>query len=780
MLENVFEVEQVRTLARAKARTYVLKSVHPKLVEEQQSQGWEVAKKNKTSVRLRREKHHGARLEDRVWMLLYRMQFAFLSGQGGGKLRLDPRKSEGPKSQIDVVGIEEELALAIECKSQERFGRRSQFQEELAKLAQIRERFVRAVNEQFEGIHRKQAALILFVANVDLSKNDKERALEANVHLFDEADLDYYEKLTAHLGPAAKYQFFADMLPGKTVSGLTIRVPSVRTRMAGFNCYTFPISPEYLLKISYVSHRSKGKASDVHTYQRMLSKARLTKIKQYISEAGVFPTNIVVNIDKKRLTFERIKQETKKEEQEDSGVLGWLDIRPAYKSAWIIDGQHRLFAYSGHPRAHSSHLSVLAFEGLPPSKQAQLFIDINAKQKSVKQSLLQELFAELHWDSEHDHIRVQAIVSKAIQILDADKDSPLYGRIQTADAAKDSTRCISLTSVFSAIEKGAFHIVKMRKEAVLEYGPLWAGETEKTLSRTAFVLKGWLNDLKSPCRDWWDLGAGEGGGLAMNDGVTACIAVLRSVMNHLEQKGAKLIHMETDDLVAALKPYASAVGKYLGGMNLEQRKGFRDLRGSQGQTARKYRCQLAIRDRIPAFTPPGLDEFMAREKEQTNLRGKEVVDRIERTLQKVVLEELKREHGEEENEWWLLGVPKKVRIEVGQRFENDDGRRSVKEAYFELMDYRRIALDRWDIFGPLFSFGTSGNKEKKTKWMVDVNDMRNLVSHPSSGATLSLEQVAELEQYNTWLQGKVGGIPAEDIAEAKEAEVEDEVQDATP
>jgi len=89
-------------------------------------------------------------------------------------------------------------------------------------------------------------------------------------------DLEYYEKLTAHIGPAAKYQFFADMLPGKSVPGLAIRVPCVRTRIGAFNCYTFPISPEYLLKIfRNVSHRSKGKASDVHTYQRMLAKARV-------------------------------------------------------------------------------------------------------------------------------------------------------------------------------------------------------------------------------------------------------------------------------------------------------------------------------------------------------------------------------------------------------------------------------------------------------------------------------------------------------------------------
>lgn len=758
MLENIKPTEELRTLARSNARTYWTKSVHHKLLSEALENGWEILKKRKTSVSLKKPKSHNALLEDRVWMLLYRMQFSFMSAAGGAKIRLDSKNEDSPTTQLDVVGIEDELGLVIECKSQEKYSKRPQFADDLAKLVQIRERFGRGVNGvQFPSRHKRQVALVFFFSNVELTKNDKERAAQSNVHVFDERDLDYYEKLVSHLGPAAKYQFFADMLPGRSVPGLEIRVPCVRTRMGKFNSYCFPISPEYLLKISYVSHRSKGKASDVHTYQRMLSKSRLGKIRQYITDAGIFPTNIVVNLEKKRLHFERIQQDNTKEEQDESGVLGWLDIRPAYKSAWIIDGQHRLFAYSGHPRARTSHLSVLAFEGLPPSKQAQLFIDINAKQKSVKQSLLQELFAELHWDAEKDGIRVQAIISKAVQILDSEKDSALYGRIQTADANKDAKRCISLTSIFNAVEKSNFFIVKEKKDVVVEYGPLWGPDTEATLARTVYVLKSWLNEIRVHCDSWWALGSAEGGGLAMNDGVTSCINVLKSVFAHLESKGVKLLHLDNEDLAEVAKRFATALGQYFGSLSPEERKGFRDLRGVQGQTARTKRCQQAIRDRIPEFNPPGLDEFMRLEKEKTNLKAKEIIDRIERTLQSVVLEELKREYGSNESEWWVLGVPKKVRLEVGARFEGDDGKRGSKEAYFELMDYRRIAVEKWELFGPMLGYGKNGNKEKRTKWMVTINEKRNIVSHPSSGIALSLEELAELEEYDRWLVGSIEG-----------------------
>jgi hypothetical protein len=205
-----------------------------------------------------------------------------------------------------------------------KYARRPQFQEELAKLAGFRDRFIRAVNanDAWKDGGKRTAVMVFFLENINLSENDRERAKEANVLLFDEKDLDYYEKLVVHLGPAARFQFYADAVPGKVISGLAIRVPAVKTKMGGHNCYTFPISPEYLLKIAYVSHRARGKASDIHAYQRMIAKTRLNKIRDYISEEGIFPTNIVLNIEKKFMNFEKVKQENSAEEQSASGTLG--------------------------------------------------------------------------------------------------------------------------------------------------------------------------------------------------------------------------------------------------------------------------------------------------------------------------------------------------------------------------------------------------------------------------------------------------------------------------
>ena len=54
-----------------------------------------------------------------------------------------------------------------------------------------------------------------------------------------------------------------------------------------------------------------------------------------------------------------------------------------YKSAWVIDGQHRLLAYEESKLKSIQNLCVIAFFDLEPSLQANMFVDINNKQKPI-------------------------------------------------------------------------------------------------------------------------------------------------------------------------------------------------------------------------------------------------------------------------------------------------------------------------------------------------------------------------------------------------------------
>jgi DGQHR domain-containing protein len=624
MIENVFNTEELRSLSRRKRRDREFRTVRTPEVSAHLADGWQVQRENKTSTRLFRPKRLQILLEDRVWSLLYAMGFTHLSGEGGASVRLDPKRDESLR-KIYVVGFDPEIAIAVTCRSSAAPTRDPTFQELLAEHSLIRERFANAANKQFPLGHKRVPVLAIFTWNVLLSANDVSRAQEQKVALLNENDLLYYEQLVSHLGPAARYQFFSDILPGKQIHGLRLAVPAIETKMGRHTCYSFSITPEYLLKIAYVSHRAKGQASDVDKYQRMIKKSRLKRIREYISESGVFPTNIVVSLGGQRSArFERREQQG----GVDVARYGTLHLTPSYGSAWIIDGQHRLFAYSGHERARTSHLSVLAFQDLPASQQAQLFIDINHEQRSVKRSLLQELYAELNWDAADEDRRLGAVVSKAVQALDRLKDSPLCGRIQLTDDSPTDQRCISLTSIFSALNQPDMFIVKKG----VQYGPLWAGDNDRTLKRTVRIVKAWFEWIRDGSLGWWDLGKAESGGLAMNDGVAVCLGTLRVVFQHLQSKNLNLIALVDGELVHVLSPYGEALGKYLGSLSPDKRQAFRSLRGNQGKATARRRCEQALHEKFPDFSPPGLQEFLKLEAAQTNEKGYAIIQRIETIL----------------------------------------------------------------------------------------------------------------------------------------------------
>lgn len=755
MLSNIEPIGNLGSLFRLRGRSYVTKTVGMSSLDKMLSQGWSIAQENEKSYRLKKEKEGNIALTDRVWSLLYRMGFLYLSGERKAVLPADVRDPKSQTIDIDVVGIDNEVGLAIWCRSSEQKCIEETFRQELDEFILSRQRFARSINQEFplpfDRQNKRVSALAVFTSGIFISEEDKERAKQGNIILFGENELTYYETLVAHLGPAAKYQFLADMLPGKNIPGLSMTVPAIKTRMGRFTCYTFSIAPEYLLKISYVSHRSKGRGSDIDTYQRMIQKSRLQKIRRYIDERNIFPTNIVINLDFEP-KFHQIQQETAHE----SGVMGWLDIRSAYKSAWIIDGQHRLFAYSGSPQATKARLLVLAFEMLPPNDQSQLFIDINHKQKSVKQSLLRELFGNLHEDAKEPELRIQAIITQAILSLDSDPDSPFYMRIQGSDDKKNDTRCITLTSLSRALDTG-FYFVGSRRGEVVEYGPLWSnGGNGATKIRTLYILNNWFHAIREAVPDWWDAGSSDGGGLSMNDSITACLMVLRSVFHHLASQGVNLLDLSKEELFERITPFASVLGNYLASLSEEERKQYRGLRGIQGQTTRTKRIEQAIHQRIPDFFPPGLKEFIEKEKARTNDRTKVIVDKIERILQKTIIEVLKSEYGPEETEWWMQGIPGKIRIKTNNKYEEDLGKRGSKESYFDLIDYREIISSKWTLFQKLFGYGKGNDsKEKRTAWINFVNEMRKIVAHSSSGRFVTLEQLAELETYEQWLDNQI-------------------------
>jgi DNA sulfur modification protein DndB len=747
MLENVSLVDSLQAqLARA-CQADFFENVKPQLVAEYIANGWTIYKKNKGSIRVRRPKPLHLLVEDRVWALLYRMGFEIMSGRGGAKLTKTTLKKQSVREQIDVLAADDDVAIFAECKSAQSPRRATNVAEQSGQLASYRGDIVTNLNSMFVSETKRKGVPILWFWNIQPSANDQARATADGVRILERSDLEYYEQLVRQIGPASKFQFLADLLPGVDISGLRLVVPAIKTRMGGSRCYAFAIKPSNLLRIAYVSHRSKGKATDIDTYQRLIKKSRLKDIRRFISSGGVFPTNIVLSLDhKRRIRFDKAETPRGHEHVVD-GEFGWLYLPCQYKSAWVIDGQHRLFAYAGHNLADKAEVTVLAFDDLSPSQQASMFVSINAEQKSVKRNLLVELWAELHWDSTDPMEQAKAVRSKTALALDEDVDSPLFRRILRSDDVPSDVRCITLQTVTSALKYPEFFLSVAKN--VQSPGAFWTASMDKTLMRARVILNAWFSKVRMGNENIWDVGKGDGGAIAMNNGITIQLNVLRSVLRFYFDQGAPLHALTEQQLMDKLGPFAHVLGRHFSTMSSAQILQFRRLQGVAGQTTGTRECQAAMTAALPDYRPEGLDHFMLLRDSKTSEEAQSIITRVQRQLHRYLMDDLKAEYGDSEQGWWSKGIPKEMRVRIDAA-RNLDEALEPRESKFYLIEYRDIILHNWERLGVVF-----GNRNRTT-WLVHLNEIRNVAFHPEKGF-VSLEDLQFLRAVDQWFADRLGG-----------------------
>ena len=159
------------------------------------------------------------------------------------------------------------------------------------------------------------------------------------------------------------------------------------------------------------------------------------------------------------------------------------------------------------------------------------------------------------------------------------------------------------------------------------------------------------------------------------------------------------------------------------------------------------------------FDPPGLGNYVELAKAGFNDQAREIIIRIEQLLQDTVLTVLKDEFSEDAQAWWFSGVPLGIRKKVTQKIEESDGKAGSREQNFDLIHYRDIILKQWSLFESMFALGKSGNKEKRTGWMKDVNSMRNKVMHPSRREFLSAGDVERLKELENEIRSNIDSKP---------------------
>ncbi len=313
----------------------------PELIKEKLQEGWQQDKEYKTTVKLRKLKSLDIQCEDKVWTLCALMGFKVMNKDRDFRIPFDPKR--GLTQQIDVFAKDDETILIVECKSTEK-NKLGDFKKDLEATAGQMEGLVKSIRALFPDQNLK-FKYILATKNYWLGDQDKQRLKNLNgVHL-DEESVEYYINLYKHLGAAARYQLLGSLFHGQEITGMDNQIPAIKGKMGNLTYYSFSVEPEKLLKISYVLHRSKVNSELMPTYQRLIKKQRLAKVLEFIDEkAGYFPNSIVISLDTegKELRFDRANTQV----STTLTSIGVLHLPKKYRSAYIIDGQHRLYGYS--------------------------------------------------------------------------------------------------------------------------------------------------------------------------------------------------------------------------------------------------------------------------------------------------------------------------------------------------------------------------------------------------------------------------------------------------
>ena len=348
-------------------------------------------------------------------MLLFKLGYPEISDGRSFTIQIERKGAEPLRKQIDVFAKDDETVIVAECKSSEKLARRT-LQKDVEEFANLKGPIANAVRKHYGPASKLKIIWLFVTENIIWSAPDKQRALGAQIRIITERELRYYGQIADHLGKAARYQFLAEFLKDQQIPQLANQsVPAIKGKLGGKAFYCFVTTPRHLLKISFVNHRSLNDPEGAPTYQRLVSKSRMCDIGDFIKMGGYFPTNLLINFHR-QVRFDKVANN-----EPGDIVFGQLYLPDRYRSAWIIDGQHRLYGFSPIDDKYlDQNVIVVAFEMLPKAEEADLFVTINHEQKSVPKHLLDDLEGELKWGSSVPSERIGAIGARLINYLNTD------------------------------------------------------------------------------------------------------------------------------------------------------------------------------------------------------------------------------------------------------------------------------------------------------------------------------------------------------------------------
>ena len=726
----------------------------PKYIDE----GWEQSKeyKNPKYIGVTREKEIQEQFENKIWLLFANMGFTTMNADGEFYMSYDFR-DESLVQQIDVLAVDDETIIIVECRAANEMI-------DISFSAEIKE-FCDHISglrkEALKQYPNRKTKFIWATHNYIMQKKDLIALDKAGITYFNDSSVEYYSDLSKHLGSCSRYQLLGHLFANQEIKNMDNRVPAIQGKMGGYTYYSFSIEPEKLLKVGYVLHRNEANQNMMPTYQRIIKKARLTSIRNFINNGGYFPNSIIISIDTggKGVVFDQSGTKV----EGSISKLGILHIPKKYRTAYIIDGQHRLYGYSDSNYASTNTIPVVAFIDLDRTEQIKLFMDINENQKAVPKSLRVTLNADMLWESKDMNERRQALRSKIAQMLGEEPTSPLRSRVIIGEAEAAPGRCITIEAIQAALKKCSFFNIYNKKNELITQGTFDLDDNQESCDLFYPFIERCFKYIRENCLDEWNKGDKDDGMLTINRGIHGVIRVIDDIVNMLVEK--EMITpktQEVEDVFSLISYYLKPLTAYINGLDEEQRKEIKKVFGGGGDVRFWRAFQKAIADARPDFKPEGLEDYWLNEAKTFNETTRIMIGEIENKIKTIIADSLQDYYGEA---WLVKGLPKNIykkakKVADDKTYDllSNDG--DVEDVdiwdFVQLADYQPIVLNgkNWSTFFEDYlvrpeESKIAGGKEAKTQWILRLSAIKNKLAKESY--SVPVDEYSYVKSIHEWI-----------------------------
>lgn len=165
--------------------------------------------------------------------------------------------------------------------------------------------------------------------------------------------------------------------------------------------------------------------------QRKLEGERLKQIAAFIDTLeATFPNSIILAVDEASANEDALPTWTIV--AGEGGQIGKLSVPQGARKARVVDGQHRLYAFTLVDPDTSKNFELLCavFFGIPDPMQAFIFATINTNQKPVRRGMAMNLYGYNVEDRPRSEWSPEKLAVFMARRLNFEEDSALYRRVK--------------------------------------------------------------------------------------------------------------------------------------------------------------------------------------------------------------------------------------------------------------------------------------------------------------------------------------------------------------